>query len=100
MGACTAWQLDAKLSEERLFCHSRVGGNPEVFHFPVSMFLGFRLRGSDEPYCIKLLVREVAAGGAQCLYFMLRDGLPFLWRRQSRYLEMQVQNPLPACLGA
>jgi hypothetical protein len=48
-------QLDAKLSEERLFCHSRAGGNPEVFYFPVSVFLGFRLRGSDEPYCINLL---------------------------------------------
>ena len=49
------WQLDAKLSEERLFCHSRAGGNPEVFDFLVSEFLGFRLRGSDEPFCINLL---------------------------------------------
>ena len=26
-----------------------------MFDFPVSVFLGFCLRGSDEPYCIKLL---------------------------------------------
>jgi hypothetical protein len=25
-------------------------GNPEVFDFLVSEFLGFRLRGSDEPF--------------------------------------------------
>ena len=46
--------IDAKLTEERLFCHSRVGGNPEVFDFLASEFLGFRLRGSDKPFCINL----------------------------------------------
>jgi hypothetical protein len=55
MGNGQHLQLDAKLSEERLFCHSRVGGNPEVFDFLVSVFLGSRLRGSDEPFCINLL---------------------------------------------
>ena len=35
--------FDVKLSEEPVFCHSRVGGNPEVRYFLVSVFLGSRL---------------------------------------------------------
>ena len=47
--------LDAKPRDQPAFRHSPADGNPEEFDLSCVHSLGSRLRGSDDPFCIRLL---------------------------------------------